>query len=509
MANQNSFMSIFGSQRVDFESPTASHRSDDTKTNSVISDISTFDFQNRMKTSITAFNNATFLHDEMFTNRNCDLGSVKIASMSVSDKKYDPYDYGKTNQSIAFCDTIFHLIFMSMGPGLFSVPYLFKNIGYINGLLFTFFTVFLYAHNIRSMVKSEYEICKLKQIPNMTYSDVVFYAFKNGPSWLQWFAPYTRYISYVAFLAVWFGGACYGFILISQILKTACNNLFQTNFNIFLVFKTIFLPLTLLCLIRKLHYLVPFSILGSIICNCLFMLILYYIFIDSTPWTFGQKFVISQDLPLFMGTVLFNLNITGFIIPLKNDMRNPRKFNSSFGVLNISYTFIAFIYITFSFICCIKYGTNLHEDIIENLPTNRISAQMVLLLSAVVLIFQTPFTMYVIIEIIWNNIFKKVKVTSIHPIMWEYVMRVFVALLIFVITYIKPNITLFLSFSGTVFTSIDSLILPALVQILVVWSNNRSKRKFTLILLKNILIIVIAITLVINGVLFCINDIYQ
>ncbi|XKL66374.1 hypothetical protein PGB90_009794 [Kerria lacca] len=415
--------------------------------------------------------------------------------MSVSDKKYDPYDYGKTNQSIAFCDTIFHLIFMSMGPGLFSVPYLFKNIGYINGLLFTFFTVFLYAHNIRSMVKSEYEICKLKQIPNMTYSDVVFYAFKNGPSWLQWFAPYTRYISYVAFLAVWFGGNAILVLLISENFKSLLDyfydtNIDQRNFILFLI-----VPLVLLNWIPNLKLIALCSMFSSIINMCCLVAILYTTSENLTS-VFQQKQLFGDvtKIPYLMGTIFATINAAGLLLSLKREMRKPKKFNSKFGVMNLSYVPLGILFAVFGLLCYAKYGKNIRTNVILNLPEGALS-KIVMGLYGLAMMFFFPLISYVTFDIIWNEIIKnKLNATSGVLKLQEYSIRTFIALFSILLAYAVPQITLFLSLAGTVGTSLDSIIFPAIVEILIFPTEKRY-----IFIFKNVLMIVFGIVLIAAG----------
>lgn len=41
-------------------------------------------------------------------------------------------------------------------------------------------------------LQSEYELCRRKKVPSMTFPEVLECAFKEGPQKLQWFAPYAK-----------------------------------------------------------------------------------------------------------------------------------------------------------------------------------------------------------------------------------------------------------------------------------------------------------------------------
>lgn len=78
----------------------------------------------------------------------------------------------------------------------------------------------------------------------------------------------------------------------------------------------------------------PLSTFANFITLISFGIILYYIF--ETPFTFDDKKPVGEikNFPLFFGTVLFALEAIGVILPLANEMKKPKKFGGSFGVLN-------------------------------------------------------------------------------------------------------------------------------------------------------------------------------
>lgn len=84
-------------------------------------------------------------------------------------KGYDPYDFGNLESATSFLGVIIHIIVISFGPTLLSIPAAFVSIGYVTGFVGTIITVFLYAYCMRMVVSCEYELCQRGKIPNMTY----------------------------------------------------------------------------------------------------------------------------------------------------------------------------------------------------------------------------------------------------------------------------------------------------------------------------------------------------
>ncbi|XKL66375.1 hypothetical protein PGB90_009795 [Kerria lacca] len=462
--------------------------------------------QNKMEITVDVSKNGTFINYNTSLPKSYEFASTSNKS---GDKIYDPYDYGKIKNSMSFWGSVFHIYFMSAGVTLLNIPFIFISVGYVNGFLLMFLIIYFYAYNIHTLLSSEYELCKLKGVPNLSYSEIVYQAFKNGPSQIQWFASYGRFISHIVFLCVWFGRGCYGFFLVSQIIQTIYNNLFHQNIEINIFLYIMFLPVYLISMIRKLNYLVPSSLVGSLIHSFIFIVILYYALTDPSSWHFENKFGPMQNIPLFIGTVLFNLNITGIIVPLKNEMKNPKKFNCKYGVLSLSYTLIAFLFSVFSLVCSLRYGTNLRSSVIKNLPSDHFLAQLIPMLAAITMTFQSPLMVYIIVDVIWNNILKETKKKTSHPILWESLLRTAIIVLGFIITYLLPNISIFLSFSGTICTSIDSLIFPATIEILVFWKTNKHNCEFKRVLFKNFLRILLAVILMITGITDCYNEFFS
>lgn len=57
-------------------------------------------------------------------------------------------------------------------------------------------------------------------------------------------------------------------------------------------------------------------------------------------------------------------------MPLENEMKNPRRFGSAFGVLNCAMLPITLLYTFVGFFGYLKYGNETKGSITLNLPTD-------------------------------------------------------------------------------------------------------------------------------------------
>lgn len=430
----------------------------------------------------------------------------KSASCKSDEKdQYDPHDYAKVENATSFFGTVFHVMMIIAGPGLLSIPSAFVTAGYLLGVILVAPVVLLYAHNAYMILWSEYELCKMKRVPNLSYPEVVYHAFNEGPKFSRGFAKWSRRLSYFEFVLVWFSYYCYNYVIICQNLQVLFINVFHLPISVDVFLKILLFPLLVLSWIPKLKYLVPFSLIGSL-CNSLSLLvIIFFVFRDPTPWQIPTSIGPLTNIPMLVGTLLFNLNIAGLMIPLKNEMEEPKKFLSQFGVLLVSFVPTAIVQTLFPLICALKYGDSVRPSVAENLPNDDMFAQTGILLSSMALLAQQPLFMFVPFDIMWNHVLKNT-VKCLQKFHYKYLLKTLLVMASLVVSMLIPDVFLFLSFSGTVGTSIDSLIFPAVVNTIVVWKICQSKWKFRLTLVKNISIILLGFILVITG---CYNCIYQ
>ncbi len=417
---------------------------------------------------------------------------------------YDPHRFGNTKNPTTFWGTVFHLYMISAGPALLSIPIGFMKIGYIPGLAITFLVFLLYWYTMRMVCWSEYALCKLKQRPRMTYPEILYHGFDEGPKRLRWFAPCASAIIKILYIITWIGSL--NIVLMSENLQVVYRNVYQQDVDTKTVMLFTFVPLLLLTWVHRLKYLVPLSMFGNAILVVCVLFVLYHVFFDPSPLMWPPAFGSVAAIPMYLGAVLFNLNATGLMMPLKNEMRKPKYFNSTFGVLTVSYFPMAFWYAIFNVFCCMRYGNDLRISVIENLPSGDPISQVIILLYSAALAFQQPLITYVVFDTIWNNMMKEARKTMTHLTFWEYTLRTLVYVVSFSAAYLVPNINVFLSISGTIGTAVDSMIFPCVMETLVEIRTHAGNVRCWVIL-KNMFIFLLAILVLIAGLATCVEEV--
>lgn len=88
---------------------------------------------------------------------------------------------------------------------------------------------------------------------------------------------------------------------------------FEAGINIRLYILMLWVPLMILCLVRDLNYLVPFSVLANLFIVASFSITLYYMF-DGIPDPSHRRLVADFDkMPLFFSTVIFAMEGIGVV----------------------------------------------------------------------------------------------------------------------------------------------------------------------------------------------------
>lgn len=102
------------------------------------------------------------------------------------------------------------------------------------------------------------------------------------------------------------------------------------------------------------------------------MAILIEVFTDLPSFKERNATADIFEFPLFFGTTLFSLVAIGLVITLENNMKHPKSFSSTFGVLNCGMGFVTVLYIVFGLFGYVKYGDDIKDSITLNLDEKNV-----------------------------------------------------------------------------------------------------------------------------------------
>ncbi|XP_020293972.1 proton-coupled amino acid transporter-like protein CG1139 [Pseudomyrmex gracilis] len=414
---------------------------------------------------------------------------------SASEQEYDPYKYRKVEHPTTDAETMLHLLKGSLGTGILAMPKAFYHAGYAIGLIATIIIGLLCTYCMRILVQSEYELCKRKRVPSMTYPATAEAALLEGPAFLRSFSKTSIHVINIFLLIYQMGSCCVYIVFISRNLQLGLSKFVDMELEKYMAI--ILVPLILVNYIRNLKFLAPFSTLANAIMFTGFAIILYYIFKD--PLSFKDRVTVGeiQTFPLFFGTVLFALESIGVIMPLENEMKTPRSFVKPCGVLNFSMSIIVTLYAAIGFFGYIRYGSKIEGSITLNLPDEDLGIAVQILL-AIAIFFTHPIQCYVAIDIMWNEYIGPHLEKYSFKLAWEYVVRTIIILITFALAISIPELDLFISLFGALCLSALGLAFPAIIQLCTFWRVMGHTEKMLMLAKNTCLILIGALGLIVG-----------
>ncbi|KAM0733201.1 Proton-coupled amino acid transporter-like protein [Formica fusca] len=420
----------------------------------------------------------------------------KTKNVDEQDDDYDPYDYRVVEHPTTNAETLLHLLKGSLGTGILAMPKAFDHAGYIIGLVATIIIGLLCTYCMRILVFSEYELCKRRRVPSMTYPATAESALLEGPVFLRRFSKASIHIINTFLMIYQMGTCCVYIVFISRNLKTALSSIVSMELEIYMAI--LLLPLIFVNYIRNLKFLAPFSTIANIIMFAGFAIILYFIFREPLSFENRESIGEVKNFPLFFGTVLFALESIGVIMPLENEMKTPRSFMKPFGVLNIAMSIIVTMYATLGFFGYIRFGKEIDGSITLNLPHEEPLGIAVQILLAIAIFFTHPIQCYVAIDISWNEYISPLLEKYRYKLLWEYVVRTVIILITFGLAVTVPELDLFISLFGAFCLSGLGLAFPAIIQLCAFWKVMGPTEK-KIMLAKNMCLILIGVLGLIVG----------
>ncbi|XP_046684040.1 proton-coupled amino acid transporter-like protein CG1139 isoform X2 [Homalodisca vitripennis] len=430
-------------------------------------------------------NNATVLHgtdnkammwestDQLTTGSRLTLGKPGDNKPKVADL---PAVEGvghmqRPKHPTSYAETLAHLLKGNIASGMYAMGDAFKNGGL---LLAPFLTVFLglicvfNQHILIVCANLMRERNKLNYYPG--FDDTVELCFDAGPPLFRTYAKHGRSAVNVFLVTAQLGFCCVYMVFVTstthQILKYFG---FEIEIHLNMVFTLAFVMGFIL--IRNLKYLAPVSLFATFTMIVGVVLTLYISSKDLPPISSRHAFPTSlHQLPLFFGTIIYAYEGISLVLPLQTEMKNPEKFNSPLGVLNVGNIIVTMLMLIVGFIGYLKYGEHVEGSLTLNLPQDYTLSQFVKIAIAIGILLTYPLMFYVPVALIWPAVVDRWGPFE-KPALYEYILRILLCLLTFVLAEVIPNLSVFISLVGAVSSTALALVFPPLCDLSIRWND--------------------------------------
>ncbi|XP_053600552.1 proton-coupled amino acid transporter-like protein CG1139 [Plodia interpunctella] len=419
-----------------------------------------------------------------------------LSITSKNDKPYNPFEHRSLEHPNSTIGSIVHLLKACLGTGLLAMAAAYKNCGLLAGSFCTVIAGLICTHTVHLLVKTSQDVCVDAKKPSMSFAETCGAAFTHGPKKLQsWggfvknFVDYSTLLTYISVLIV------YIVFIGSSLEEVFMAYIPEYEISVQACCALTLVPLALICQVRNLKYLVPFSLIANALILVVFGITFYYVFSDLPSPSEREMVVDITKWPLFFSTVIFAIEGIGVVMPVENEMAHPQKFLGCPGVLNTSMTIVVLLYGLVGFFGYLQFGDEVKGSITLNLPQDEILAQTAKLLMALVILFSYALQFYVPMEIITRLLLNRLSNRLNNLI--QIIIRIFIVISTVAVAAAFPNLELVISFVGAIFFSTLGILIPAVVHTVYNW--DRGLGKFNYILYKNILLGCVSIFALASG----------
>uniref|UniRef100_A0A146M4N4 Proton-coupled amino acid transporter 4 n=1 Tax=Lygus hesperus TaxID=30085 RepID=A0A146M4N4_LYGHE len=405
----------------------------------------------------------------------------------------------------SYLETLVHLLKACFGTGILAMPEAFSKSGWAAGIVGTLLTGFICTYAIHMLIGSEQELSRRRKVKTLTYHTTWQAAFEDGPESLRWMAPYAPHITKLFFFFGLLGATSIYIVFMATNLKAVVDNYQDPldRLNVRWYMLMLWVPLTLLNCVRNLKYLAPFSTIGTAASVVSYGIVIYYMFQDLPPLSSREPFGSWGGLPQFFGTALFAMECIGVVMPLKNEMRHPEQFGSSFGVLNVAMTPNLIMFMTVGFFGYLKYGEVVEPSVTLNLPGKDILAQTSRILLVLSIFITHPLNFYVSFDIGWNE-YMSPRLEK-NKLFIEYCVRTTLVTLTVLLAATVPYLDVIISLFGALVLTSLGLAVPAIIQLFTYWHHVHGFR-FFLLSCKNFFIVFLGVMGMVIGTITSLQD---
>ncbi|KAK0180804.1 hypothetical protein PV327_003149 [Microctonus hyperodae] len=454
---------------------------------------------------------------------------VEVATSLTDPDQFDPFAGRDCATATSDGQTLTHLLKASLGTGILSMPLAFYKAGLVFGIFATIFVSLVCTHCSYILVKCAHILYHKSRKTEMSYAEVAEATCALGPKFLRKFAFIPRYFIQISLFLTYYGTCSAYTVIIAENFrevfdyymynKTNINYLNDPTFlngtveavssqpavgtNIRLFIACLLLPLILLVWVPNLKVLAPVSMVANFFMATGLAITFYYIFQDLSHISEVPLVGNISDFPRFFGITIFAMEAIGVVMPLENNMKTPRNFIGTCGVMNKGMSAVTVIYILLGFLGYVRYRSE-NSIITMDLDIQEIPAQVVKILVGLAVFCTFGLQFFVCLDIAWvgmKDYFTK------KPLLMNYVLRTVMVIGCVLIAIAVPTIAPLIGLIGAFCFSILGLLAPVGIEMVVLWDVGFGR--FNWIVIKNILITIFGIFALIFGSRCALYDIYD
>jgi len=362
---------------------------------------------------------------------------------------------------------LMHIVKGNIGTGLLGLPLAISHAGVWVGPLGLLAMGLICIYCMHLLIKCARVLCYRYKVPTLDYAGVAAYAFKNNNS-NDSLSRLAASCVNMFLLITQLGFCCVYFVFMAANIKQVAGLVWPTfenwnNADRFLI-VVLFLPVMILCLIRKMEYLAPFSAVANA-ATVVSLVIMFSYLLDSTPSPETYPaFAGFKNLPAYFGIIVFAFEGIGVVLPLENSLKNPANFPF---VLNIGMTSVVSLYVVFSMTGYLKFGEQIEDSLTLNLPNTPIYQSVKILYSFVIFV-SYAIQMYVPVQVL-NPTARRVfgKLFRAGPTQAEYITRLLLILFTCAVAALVPDLGDIISLIGSLAGSMLALVIPPILEMRV------------------------------------------
>ncbi|XP_045533275.1 proton-coupled amino acid transporter-like protein pathetic isoform X3 [Pieris brassicae] len=353
------------------------------------------------------------------------------------------------------------------------------------------------SYCLHMLVSAAQKLCKQLHVPEMSYPDVAEASLEVCPfPSLRRYSKWFRYAVDLTIIIDLFGASCVYQIMIAKTIMEVVDNREGSNEldlgRLRLYILALLIPILILCMIRSLKYLAPFSIIGDIfIVICVIATVVYGLR-SAPPISTVPGWKDAVGFFEFCGIVVFSLEAIAVILPIENNMKNPKQYPA---VIACGMFTVLLFLLPIGFFGYWGFGENCVTPVTLNFP-NDVFPTVIKSLIGVMIFLTFALNFWVPFNLVWHYISKRHDPKK-HWI-WERVYRAIFIVLITIISIVFPNIGNFMGLLGAFALSNMGFIFPAIIDLVIVWERP-GLGKWRWRLWRNIAIIFVGILLFFAG----------